>query len=76
VLAGADVTLQTIAFEYGRHLGIAYQLVDDILDFSVIGSTQYGKAVTVDLNQGLANIPVLFAAQQVLAFRILLSKYF
>ncbi|XP_046454863.1 all trans-polyprenyl-diphosphate synthase PDSS1-like [Daphnia pulex] len=64
VLAGADATLQTTAFEFGRQLGIAYQLVDDIIDFSAIASTEYGKALAVDLNQGLANMPVLFAAQQ------------
>jgi geranylgeranyl pyrophosphate synthase len=71
VLAGADATLQTTAFEFGRQLGIAYQLVDDIIDFSAIASTEYGKARAVYLNQGLANMPVLFAAQQVLAVRIL-----
>ena len=70
MLAEADDTLQTTAFEFGRQLGIAYQLVDDISNFSVIASTEYGKALAVDLNQGLANIPVLFAAQQVLAVRI------
>lgn len=67
MLAGADATLQTTAFEFGRQLGIAYQLVDDIIDFSAIASTDYDKELEVYLNQGLANMPVLFAAQQVLA---------
>lgn len=53
VLAGADTALQNIAFQFGRQLGIAFQLVDDVLDLAT------------DLRVGLATAPVLFAAYQV-----------
>ncbi|KAK4011410.1 hypothetical protein OUZ56_020527 [Daphnia magna] len=52
VLAGADTALQNIAFQFGRQLGIAFQLVDDVLDLAT------------DLREGLATAPVLFAAYQ------------
>lgn len=76
MLAGVDATIQTKAFEYGRQLGIAYQLTDELLNFSVDASTQNGKAVAVDLNQGLANISVLFAAQQVIQFEFYFQNDF
>ncbi|EFX84116.1 hypothetical protein DAPPUDRAFT_47316 [Daphnia pulex] len=76
VLAGADATLQTTAFEFGRQLGIAYQLVDGITDFPAIASTEYGKELAVDLNQGLANMPVLFAAQQFPELNPMILRHF
>ena len=56
--------LQVAAFEYGRLLGTAFQLVDDLLDF-VASSAQLGKPAAADLHLGLATAPVLFAAEQV-----------
>jgi geranylgeranyl pyrophosphate synthase len=51
------------AYRYGKHLGIAFQLVDDVLDFD--GSApDMGKAALADLNAGLATAPVLFAAEK------------
>ncbi|XP_057370174.1 all trans-polyprenyl-diphosphate synthase PDSS1-like [Daphnia carinata] len=63
VLAEADATLQKIAFQFGRQLGMAFQLVDDVLDF-VATSAQLGKPVAADLRLGLATAPVLFAAHK------------
>ena len=65
VLSGADSTLQSVAFQYGRQLGMAFQLVDDLLDF-IATSAQLGKPVAADLRLGLATAPVLFAAQKVI----------
>ncbi len=49
--------------DYGRHLGIAYQVVDDLLDFT--GSTDdLGKPASSDMEQGLATAPTLFAAEE------------
>ncbi len=54
------------AFEFGRHLGMAFQLLDDVLDF-VGQESKLGKpAGGSDLQLGLATGPVLFAAQQVI----------
>jgi len=54
--------LVTCAYEYGRNIGIAFQLVDDLLDF-VGSSQQLGKpGQGADLKLGLATAPVLFAS--------------
>jgi decaprenyl-diphosphate synthase subunit 1 len=52
-----------IAFEYGRNVGIAFQLVDDLLDF-VSCEVIMGKPAAADLKLGLATAPVLYAAHQ------------
>jgi decaprenyl-diphosphate synthase subunit 1 len=56
--------VQTIAFQFGRQLGMAFQLIDDFLDF-VSTSALLGKPAAADLRLGLATAPVLFAAQKV-----------
>ena len=55
VKANADA-----AYNYGRSIGIAYQLVNDILDYEAT-SEQLGKTAAVDLKLGLATAPLLFA---------------
>merc|ERR1712107_234609 len=47
----------------GKHVGIAFQLVDDLLDF-VSSADQLGKPAAADLHLGLATAPVLYAARQ------------
>ncbi len=47
---------------------MAFQLVDDLLDF-VATSAQLGKPAAADLRLGLATAPVLFAAQKVFFYR-------
>jgi len=49
--------------KYSRHLGIAYQLVDDLLDFTGTSEAQ-GKPALSDMEQGLATAPTLFAAEE------------
>ena len=63
VLAGCESEEAAAAWEYGRHVGLAFQLVDDILDFT--GTTaELGKPAGNDLRSGLATAPVLFAAEE------------
>jgi decaprenyl-diphosphate synthase subunit 1 len=64
MLAGADETLSEVAFQYGRNVGLAFQLVDDLLDF-VSSSAAMGKPTAADLKLGLATAPVLFACERV-----------
>ena len=64
LLAGHKETdLMTVsAEEYGYHLGMAYQIVDDILDFTG-ASAALGKPAQADMELGLATAPILFAAE-------------
>lgn len=63
VLAGCTPEENMAAWDYGKHLGIAFQLVDDILDFTA-SREELGKPVGHDMISGLATAPVLFAAQE------------
>lgn len=47
-------------YEYGRHLGLAFQIVDDILDFTQ-STEQLGKPQGQDLASGNLTAPTLFA---------------
>jgi decaprenyl-diphosphate synthase subunit 1 len=62
-LSGADAPLVETAFQYGKNLGLAFQFVDDLLDF-VSSSEQMGKPAAADLKLGLATAPVLFACEK------------
>lgn len=48
------------AYSYGRNLGLAFQLVDDMLDYTTTAS-ELGKPAGADLQLGLATAPLLFA---------------
>ncbi|KIK97674.1 hypothetical protein PAXRUDRAFT_824670 [Paxillus rubicundulus Ve08.2h10] len=64
-----------VAYAYGRNLGIAFQLVDDILDFS--SSTTLGKPGSgADLRLGLATGPVLYAAEEYPELEPLIARQF
>jgi geranylgeranyl pyrophosphate synthase len=61
-LAGADSTSIEALKAFGRQVGMAYQIVDDVLDF--VGSPdQVGKPVGSDLRQGLFTLPALYYVQ-------------
>ncbi|ESO05002.1 hypothetical protein HELRODRAFT_185542 [Helobdella robusta] len=64
ILADGDVdNMRDIAYQYGRNVGIAFQLIDDYLDF-VANESSMGKPVCADLQLGLATAPVLYASMQ------------
>ena len=63
-ISGADAPLVETAFQYGKNLGLAFQFVDDLLDF-VSSSETMGKPAAADLKLGLATAPVLFACEKV-----------
>jgi heptaprenyl diphosphate synthase len=50
-------------YEYGMNLGTAFQIVDDILDYTEDQST-IGKPVGNDLRQGMVTLPLIYALQQ------------
>jgi octaprenyl-diphosphate synthase len=60
VLAGAPVAQQAALASYGKHLGTAYQLVDDVLDYKSDPATR-GKNLGDDLAEGKPTLPLLHA---------------
>jgi decaprenyl-diphosphate synthase subunit 1 len=62
VSSESEQTLVDMSFECGKNIGIAFQLIDDLLDFTS-HSDKLGKpGHGADLRLGLATAPVLFAA--------------
>ncbi|MFM7470599.1 MAG: solanesyl diphosphate synthase [Nodosilinea sp. LVE1205-7] len=60
VLSNLPETTISQLYAYGRHLGLAFQVVDDILDFT--GSDEIlGKPACSDLKNGHLTAPVLYA---------------
>jgi octaprenyl-diphosphate synthase len=58
ILAGASAQIQEALRDYGMNLGIAFQLADDLLDFT--GSERdLGKATGADLLEGKLTLPII-----------------
>ncbi len=63
VLANADPTVEESCASFGRSLGTAFQLVDDLLDYE--GATaELGKNVGDDLREGKPTLPLLIAMER------------
>ena len=60
VLAGSSSVIEKAAADYGLSLGIAFQLIDDALDYSV-DNAELGKNVGDDLDEGKPTLPVIRA---------------
>lgn len=60
VLAGSGADIEAAMIEYGRHLGCAFQLVDDALDFGA-SPDELGKNLGDDLAEGKPTLPLIYA---------------
>lgn len=60
VLSEQQPAIEEAMAAYGRHLGTAFQLVDDILDYTADAETM-GKEVGDDLAEGKPTLPLLYA---------------
>ena len=60
VLAGASIQQQAALARFGKHLGTAYQLIDDVLDYKSDPATR-GKNLGDDLAEGKPTLPLLHA---------------
>ncbi|NET53290.1 MAG: solanesyl diphosphate synthase, partial [Merismopedia sp. SIO2A8] len=63
VLSGVSPDLADHLYGYGRHLGLAFQIVDDILDFTSSSET-LGKPSCSDLKSGNVTAPALYAIEE------------
>jgi octaprenyl-diphosphate synthase len=62
ILSKASVTEEQAAAQYGIHLGTAFQLIDDVLDYSA-DEQQTGKHLGDDLAEGKPTLPLIYAMQ-------------
>ena len=62
ILAGSGEAAELAAAKYGMHLGTAFQLVDDVLDYSG-DEHETGKNLGDDLAEGKPTLPLIFAIQ-------------
>ncbi len=60
VLSGAGPQAEEAMSAYGRHLGTAYQLIDDVFDYTATAE-QIGKNIGDDLAEGKPTLPLLYA---------------
>ncbi|MEW6132865.1 MAG: octaprenyl diphosphate synthase [Pseudomonadota bacterium] len=60
VIGGGTPAQEEAMAQYGMHLGTAFQLVDDVLDYSG-NSNETGKNVGDDLAEGKPTLPLLYA---------------
>uniref|UniRef100_UPI0040543A5A polyprenyl synthetase family protein n=1 Tax=Niveibacterium sp. SC-1 TaxID=3135646 RepID=UPI0040543A5A len=58
ILGGLDEAGQERLAEFGRHIGTAFQLIDDVLDYSG-DEAQTGKSVGDDLAEGKPTLPLI-----------------
>lgn len=63
IVADASPEVETALQDYGRYLGTAFQLVDDVLDYSA-NAEKLGKNVGDDLAEGKPTLPLLHAMHQ------------
>ncbi|MGY4827822.1 octaprenyl diphosphate synthase [Sphaerotilaceae bacterium SBD11-9] len=74
VLADASPEVEDACASYGRSLGTAFQLVDDLLDYE--GSTsELGKNVGDDLREGKPTLPLLIAMERASAEERLMVRH-
>ena len=75
VLSDTNIDVAQSLYNYGRNLGLAFQIVDDILDFTA--STEVlGKPAGSDLASGNLTAPVLYALKEQPYLEILIEREF
>ncbi len=59
----APAAIEQAAAEYGRRLGTAFQLIDDVLDYSGV-TGDIGKQVGTDLREGKPTLPLIHVMER------------
>ena len=63
VLADASEEKEKALSDFGYHLGIAFQMVDDLFDYTM-DTADLGKEIGADLREGKLTLPVIHALKQ------------
>jgi octaprenyl-diphosphate synthase len=80
IIAGKDETCSLNLYEYGLNIGIAFQLMDDALDY--ISDEGFGKFIGNDLKEGKLTLPLIHAIEAAdkkekeIIFEIIFKKKF
>ena len=75
VLSNVSPQLADDLYGYGRHLGLAFQIVDDILDFTA-SEDALGKPACSDLKSGNVTAPALYALEEHPSLALLIDREF
>ncbi|CAL5336166.1 unnamed protein product [Camellia sinensis] len=75
VFSGVDSDINEQMYQYGKNLGLSFQVVDDILDFTQ-SAEQLGKPAGSDLAKGNLTAPVIFAIEKEPKLRELIESEF
>jgi hexaprenyl-diphosphate synthase len=77
VVAGhaPESVIADAAYEYGKYAGLAFQIVDDLLDLTATADA-LGKPANHDLQQGLSTLPILYAAEEFPELHAMMARKF
>jgi len=73
VLSGINDAKLTSLYDFGKNIGLAFQVVDDILDFTG-NDKQLGKPAVSDLASGYLTAPVLYALEENKQLSVLINR--
>ncbi|MCL7048581.1 hypothetical protein MKW94_027379 [Papaver nudicaule] len=75
IFSGVKRNICEQMYEYGKNLGLSFQVVDDILDFTQ-SAEQLGKPAGLDLAKGNLTAPVIFALEREPKLREIIDSEF
>lgn len=75
IFSGVDSSISAKMYEYGKNLGLSFQIIDDILDFTQ-SAEQLGKPAGSDLVKGNLTAPVIFALEKEPKLRDIIESEF
>ncbi|KDP30515.1 hypothetical protein JCGZ_16693 [Jatropha curcas] len=75
IFSGVDSSISEQMYEYGKNLGLSFQVVDDVLDFTQ-SAEQLGKPAGSDLAKGNLTAPVIFALEKEPKLREIIESEF
>ena len=75
IFSGVESHIAEKMYEYGKNLGLSFQIVDDILDFTQ-SAEQLGKPAGSDLAKGNLTAPVIYALEKEPKLREIIESEF